>query len=90
MNTFGSSLLFILVLPFHGASAFARAADVEPIPTDAHEKAAYYIRAGKMDEAIAIYQGLVNQDPKNIERRKELMWALWHANRYQETASAAP
>ena len=59
------------------------------MPIDAREKAAYLMRAGKVDEALSIYQVLAAQNPRNIERLKELMWALWQAGHYAETTAAA-
>ncbi len=84
----GQRYLFILICLLT-CSAAVQAVETEPVPADPHEKAAYDIRNGKMDEAIDIYRTLVRADPKNIERRKELMWALWHANKTDETAAEA-
>lgn len=65
------------------------AEETEKLPDDPRERAAYLIRAGKTDEALSIYQVLAAQNPRSIERLKELVWALWHADRYAETITAA-
>jgi len=35
----------------------------EIMPTDVHEKAAYFMRNGNTDHAIAIYRALANREP---------------------------
>jgi tetratricopeptide (TPR) repeat protein len=63
--------------------------EIEKMPVDPREKAAYLIRGGKTDEALSIYRVLAAQNPRSTERLKELMWALWQAERYSETVAVA-
>jgi len=65
------------------------AAETEKMPEDPRDQAAYLMRAGKTDEALSIYRLLAAQDPNNLDRKKELVWALWHAERYGDTAELA-
>ncbi len=84
----GRRYLFILFCLL-SISLSVRGEEIETVPTEPHEKAAYFMRKGKMDEAISIYHSLAAAEPGNVDRQKELMWAYWHANRYHETAGMA-
>ena len=82
MKKFGLLCAVAMIsLSAHGADGIASA--------ELQQKAANFYRAGKFSESANVYKQLAAQDPNDEEILKDLMWALWNANRIGEARDAA-